>query len=447
MLTEIRPQEGPQTEFVRCPADIVIYGGAAGGGKSFGLLITPLRWVHNPQFGAVLFRRTTVQLKSVGGLWDESEAIYPLLGARGFRQSLEWRFPSGAKIKMSHMEHDKNRFDWQGSQIPYIGWDEITHFSANQFWYLLGRNRSMSGVPGRIRCTCNPDPDSFVAELIKWWIDQKTGYPIAGRGGVIKWFVRSGDEIIWGFSKTELIEKFGPDSKPISLTFIPSNVYDNKLLLEKNPQYLANLQALPLVEREQMLKGNWLVRPAAGMYFKRHYFGIVDAAPTEVEYRVRYWDRAATERRPNTDPDASVGLKLSRDLAGIFYVENVQKMWESAHKVEAAMKNTAAQDGKSVHVGYMQDPGSAGKGEAEQMARALAGHVVSFAPATGDKTTRVKPVSSQAEAGNIKLVRGPWNEEFMRVLENFPEGLHDDEVDALSGAFDILVEGRRVFVA
>lgn len=447
MPKEISPQAGPQTDFIESPANIVFYGGAAGGGKSFGLLLDLLRFVHNPQFGAVLFRRTSVQLKTVGGLWDESESLYPLLGARGFRQSLEWRFPSGAKVKMSHMEHDKNRFDWQGAQIAYIGWDEVTHFSGTQFWYLVGRNRSPSGEPGFIRGTCNPDPDSFVAELIKWWIDQHTGYPIAGRGGKIRWFVRSGDEIVWGFSKKELIDQFGPEAKPMSLTFIPSNVYDNKMLLEKNPGYLANLQALPLVEREQMLKGNWKVRPAAGMYFKRSWFEIVDAAPAEVEYRVRYWDRAATTKVANTDPDATVGLKLSRDKHGVFFIEDVQKMFVSAHKVEQSMKNTAGQDGKAVHIGYMQDPGSAGKGEAEQMARALVGFVISFAPATGDKQTRAKPVSSQAEAGNIKVVRGPWNEEFLRILENFPEATHDDEVDALSGAFDLLVEGRRILVA
>jgi predicted phage terminase large subunit-like protein len=405
-----------------------------------------LRWIHNPQFGAVFFRRTTVQLKSIGGLWDESEKIYPLLGARGFRQALEWRFPSGAKIKMSHMEHDKNRFDWQGSQIAYLAWDELPHFTANQFWYLVGRNRSMSGVPGQIRATCNPDPDSFVADFITWWINQETGYAYPERGGVVRWFLRSGDEIVWAATRRELMEKFGEKSLPKSATFIPASVYDNRLLLDKDPGYLANLQALPLVEREQLIKGNWKVRPSAGMYFKRHYFGIVDAAPAAAR-RVRYWDRAASEARPNTDPDATVGLRLSRDATGVFYVEDVQKMFESAHRVERAMIATAAQDGKAVLVGYMQDPGSAGKGEAEQMGRALAGYEFKFAPATGDKETRAKPASSQAEAGNIKLVRAPWNEEFLRVLENFPMGGHDDEVDALSGAFELLIAGRTVIVA
>lgn len=443
---DIGAQKGPQTAFVECSADIVVYGGAAGGGKSFALLLDPLRFIDNPQFGAVFFRRTTVQLRSIGGLWDESENLYPLLGAHGSRQSLEWRFPSGAKIKMSHMEHEKNRFDWQGSQIAYIGWDEITHFTQNQFWYLVGRNRSMSGVPGQIRCTCNPDPDSFVATFIEWWINQETGYAIPERSGVIRWFIRNGDDIVWGDSDAELVQKFGADSLPKSVTFIPSSVYDNPLLITKNPGYLANLRALPLVEREQMLKGNWKVRPAAGLYFKSHYFGIVDAPPADATV-VRYWDRAGTEKRANTDPDATVGLRLSRDRQGILYVEDVRKMFESPHRVETAIVTTAQQDGKAVRIGYMQDPGSAGKGEAEQLGRKLEGYNFKFATATGDKVTRAAPVSSQAEAGNIKLVKAHWNKEFLRVLENFPDGTHDDEVDALSGAFELIVAGRVVLVA
>lgn len=451
-VREIRPQPGPQTKFLRSAADIRIYGGGAGGGKTFGVLLDILRYTHNPLFGAVVFRRTTVQLKSEGGIWDESEQLYPLLGARGLRQQLEWRFPSGAKIKMSHLEHDKNRLDWQSAQIPYIAFEEICQFTSNQFWYLVSRNRSMSGVPGQIVGTCNPDPDSFVAKLIAWWIDQKTGYAIPNRSGVIRWFIRGKDDaLVWGFSPEELKEQFGEDCQPQSLTFIKSTIFDNKIFMAKDPTYLAKLKALPKVERLQLLGegdqgGNWLVRPAAGMYFQTGYFEVVDAAPAEVAIRCRYWDRAASILLPGQDPDATAGVKVSRDHKGIFYIEHVSRMFASAHQVERAMKNTAKQDGTNCIVGYMQDPGSAGKGEAEATARALAGFIVKFAVATGDKETRAKPVSSQAEAGNIKIVKGDWNELFLRELENFPTGRFDDQVDGLSGAFDILVAGRPILV-
>jgi predicted phage terminase large subunit-like protein len=109
--------------------------------------------------------------------------------------------------------------------------------------------------------------------------------------------------------------------------------------------------------------------------------------------------------------------------------------------VEQAMKACAQQDGRSTTVAYMQDPGSAGVAEAQATARALDGFDVRFAVATGDKETRAKPVSAQAEAGNVKIVRGLWNDEFLRVLENFPVGKHDDEVDGLSGAYERIADG------
>jgi predicted phage terminase large subunit-like protein len=112
-------------------------------------------------------------------------------------------------------------------------------------------------------------------------------------------------------------------------------------------------------------------------------------------------------------------------------------MFASPGAVEKAMINTATQDGIGTVIGFMQDPGSAGVAEAQATATALDGFFVKFATASGDKETRCKPISAQAEAGNVKLVRGPWNDAFLRVLENFP-GKHDDEVDALSGAHETL---------
>jgi predicted phage terminase large subunit-like protein len=446
-MTEIRPQPGPQTDFLSSPADIVIYGGAAGGGKSYGLLLEALRHVHNPQFGGVIFRRTTVQIKVEGGLWDTSGDIYPMFGGRGLSQPLVWHFPSGAKIKFSHMEHEKNRIDWGGSQIPFIGFDELTHFTAAQFWFMMGRNRSDSGVSGYIRATCNPDPDSFVRKLVDWWIDRQSGFPVKGRAGVVRYFVRHNDELHWAFSKKELRAKFGESSAPKSLTFIPASIYDNRILLESDPNYLASLKALPYVERAQLLEGNWNVRPAAGAYFRRHYFGVVPVAPAEVVLRVRFWDRAATPKLADNDPDATVGVLMSRDKAGVFYVEDVRRMFETPFKVNDAIQKMAKQDPPGTVIAYNQDPASAGVYEARQTALDLAGHVVQFETKTKKKEVMAGPVSSQAEAGNIKVVEGAWNEDFFRELENFPVGRYDDTVDALSGAFKKIVEGRKIYVA
>jgi predicted phage terminase large subunit-like protein len=197
---------------------------------------------------------------------------------------------------------------------------------------------------------------------------------------------------------------------------------------------------LPLVDRERLLNGNWNVRAAAGNYFRREWFSIVDCVPKDAQIvgRVRYWDRAATEKRTDNDPDATVGLLLSKDSRGIYYIEHVLKLYATPHTVEQARLNCAKIDGVQTMVAFMQDPGSAGVAETSATTRALDGFNVRFAPATGDKETRAKPISAQAEGGHVKIVRGLWNSKFLRELELFPTARHDDCTDALSGAHEQL---------
>lgn len=434
----IQPQVGPQMKFLSSPADIAFYGGAAGGGKSFGLLLEPVRHIlRSPKFGGVVFRRSSVQVRNEGGLWDESVNIYGRIKAAIARESyLEWEFQNGSRMKFSHLEHDKNIYDWQGSQIPYIGFDELTHFTKKQFWYMLSRNRSTSGIPGYVRATMNADADSWVRELIDWWIGPD-GYPILERSGKIRYFIRRDDGMFWGDTKKELIEKFGKDETPKSFTFIPSLVTDNKILMQKDPSYLSNLRALARVDRMRLLMGNWNVRESAGMFFQRGWFEVVDAIPPGWISICRYWDRAATKPSDkNPDPDFTTGLKMYKYKDGTYVVADMRRVRESPGKVEALVKSTASQDGYLVKIIGEQDPGSAGVADAQNFVRMLAGYNVHVRKVATDKATRAKPVSAQAEVGAIKILRANWNEDFFIELENFPEGGHDDQVDVLSGAFN-----------
>lgn len=435
-MSEIRPQQGPQERFLSSPADIAVFGGGAGGGKTWALLMETLRHVRNPGFGAVVFRRTSPQVRAEGGLWDESHKIYARLGAVSRETFLQWRFPSGARVGFAHLEYDTDRFNWDGAQIPLLCFDQLEHFSHKQFFYLLGRNRSVCGVRPYVRATCNPDPDCWLKDFLDWWIDPESGYAIEERSGVIRWFVRRGDEVVWAQTREEIEAAHGRDSHPLSVTFVPARVTDNKILLEKDPAYLAKLKALPLVERERLEKGNWNIRPAAGLYFRRAYFEVVEAAPAEAR-RVRYWDLAATKEAEGTDPDWTVGLKMARAESGLFFVEHVARFRESPYRVEQAIKNTASADGKDVMIGLSQDPGQAGKSQVQHLVSMLAGSRVTTRRETGDKVTRAGPFSAQAEAGNVHVVRGPWNDAFFAELENFPEG-HDDQVDAAAGALQEL---------
>lgn len=264
----ICPQPGYQTQVLSSPADIIISGAAAGVGKTFTLLLDPLRDIDVPRFGGVIFRRTSPQIRNEGGLWDTSMEIYP--HARGVPKetTLEWNFPKGPKLRFCHLEYEKNLLDWQGAQIPYIGFDELPHFTRKMFFYMLSRNRSTCGVKPYMRATCNPDPESWVYEFISWWIDPETGFPIPERDGVIRYLMLDGDNYIWGDSYEEVLDKGAHLIKDIpdyidrrdlvkTVTFISGSIYDNKELLGKNPAYLGNLLAQDDETKASLLHGNW----------------------------------------------------------------------------------------------------------------------------------------------------------------------------------------------
>jgi predicted phage terminase large subunit-like protein len=482
----IEPQEGPQTDFVSHEADIVIYGGEAGGGKTWGLLLQPLHYLHIKGFEGVIFRRTTKQIFNPGGLWDTSQELYGLFDNADPRISNnQWRFFDNkkiiSKITFAHLEHEKNKLDWQGSEIPYIGFDELTHFSKSQFLYMLSRNRSMSGIPGKIRGTCNPDPDSFVRELIDWWIAED-GYVIEERCGKTRWLIADKGEFYQYDTEQELLdddngrwatrikteaekihnaklkknpkitfEEVYEDAKKRfikTITFIKASVEDNQKLLEINPEYLANLNSLDYIEYMRLRKGNWNVRAQAGMYFKKEMFEpIIPLPPEKVKKRYRYWDRAATVKsKKNPDPDWTVGLKMSVDFDNVFYVEDVIRFRGDPGTVEKKIKQTAKQDGIRTFIKIEQEPGSAGVGEVHHIIRKLAGYVVSADLKRKNTEQLIRPVSSQAKIGNIKIVEGPWNKKFLDEIESFPDVVHDDQVVAFRGAFDSLFNNKKAGV-
>lgn len=203
------------------------------------------------------------------------------------------------------------------------------------------------------------------------------------------------------------------------------------------------------VERDEKILGSYAVAgqyqqrpvPREGGLFKLEWIKIVDAAPA-MGTRVRRWDLAATEEKQGTDPDWTVGLRML-EANKAFYIEDVVRFRGSSLAVEQAVKNTADQDGKQVYIRLPQDPAQAGKSQKLNYVQMLAGFNVRGRPETGSKTDRASPLSAQAEAGNLYLVRGPWNKLFLEEIGLFPGAPHDDQVDAAAGAFNDLVELRN----
>lgn len=445
----LKPQKGPQEMFLSTPADICIYGGAAGGGKTFGLLLDPLRYKNVNRYSAVFFRKNNIQIHAEGGLLDESISMYSgISGARlKYSPRPRWYFRNGGKIGFAHIERDDDLSKWQGSQITAIMFDELTHFTEKQFFYMLSRNRSVCGVKPYVRATCNPDADSWVAKFIEWWIDPDTGYPVPERSGKIRWMLRREDSIYWADGKKELWEQFNlktdeEKAEPKSVTFIASTIYDNKVLLEKNPQYLANLKAMATVERERLLNGNWKIKPAAGLFFKRTQVGdILQSLPADVERWVRAWDLAATSEDEGGEPAYTAGVLMGKRKNGRYVVADVINRRLEASDVRNIIRLTASSDVSRLgrcRVRLPQDPGQAGKEQAQSYIKMLAGFDVCAKQESGSKETRAEPVAAQWQAGNFDIVYGDWNEAYFSQLESFPMSKFKDMVDATSSAFSEL---------
>ena len=445
---QLAPQAGPQTQFMASSADIIIYGGAAGGGKTYALLLEALRHKDVKRFGAVIFRHNYNQITAEGGLWDASQKIFNQVPDAHSRKSpkLHWRFDGGAKLSFAHIERDEDLKSWQGTEIAYIGFDELTHFTKHQFLYMLSRNRTTCGIRPYVRATCNPDSDSWVAEFISWWIDQETGYAIPERSGQIRWMVVLNDIIYWGDTPEELAKKYEVNVEDCkSVTFIASRLEDNKILMESDPGYLANLKAMTEVDTERLLRGNWKIKAAAGSFFKRSQVGeILTEVPKDLVAVCRGWDLAATDKDEDDEAAFTAGVLMGRRENGRFVIIDVINRQLKAGDVRSTVLVTAKMD----HAKYAwcrqrlpQDPGQAGKDQKASYMEMLAGFDVHMIPESGDKATRAEPMAAQWQHGMFDLVAGEWNEAYLNQLESFPDSKWKDMVDASSSAFNEITLG------
>ena len=443
-----------QLLFLGSKADITLYGGSAGGGKTFSVVTDPLKRWKNGEFSATIFRRTYQDIVRPGALWDESMKIYPLFKGTPNLSSHTWTFPSGMKVIFAGLQYEQDLMSWRGAQIPAIYFDQLETFSEYQFFYMMSRNRSVCGVKPYIRATCNPEP-GWLADFLSWWIAED-GYADLSRAGKLRWFVNLENVIHWADTPDELRERF-PDITPKSVTFIPATIYDNAILMEKDPGYLANLQGLSLVDRERLLGdaqrgGNWKIKPEAGKLFNRAWFPVItDWDKNRAWTAVIRWDFAATEQSLTAqDPDFTAWCVMLRDRNGeeivleggqkrlkptdvyAEFTERSRFWWDYLHKI-----------GIPLMVRWEIEPGSASTREA----RYLAG-LVPFADAhgirsVGNKIVRAKPLASQAEHGFVSILKGAWNEEWLTHMHSQPAD-HDDMMDAASGAHDDLIrEGTR----
>lgn len=296
-LRRWRPFPGPQTQAYNCTADILFYGGSAGGGKT-DLLLGIAR---NKHYRSVIFRRVFPSLR---GIIDRSRQIYNAEGAAAAADSYNeqlhrWKLKDGKQIEFGSLQYDKNVTDWQGQPHDLYGFDEITEFSEAQFRFVTGWNRTTRpGQRCRVICTGNPPTDSdgeWVIRFFAPWLDEN--HPNPAQPGELRWYTTvNGKDVEMPNGDPVQIE--GEWVVPKSRTFIPARVQDNPTLMASG--YIATLQALPEPLRSKMLYGDFRAGREDNAY---------QIIPTEW---VRLAQERWKEREKPTTPMTTLGVDVAR---------------------------------------------------------------------------------------------------------------------------------------
>lgn len=379
--------------------------------NSDALLMCALQYVDVPGYSAILFRKSYADLTKPGALMDRAkEWLLPHKEVRWDDKDKKFTFyKEGTKIPIStvqfgYLENSNDKYNYQGGEYQFIGFDELTHIAKSNYVYMFSRLRRLKGVniPLRVRGASNPPDDDGGA-----WVRDRF-----------------------------IVE--GPAEGRI---FIPAGLDDNPYLDKE--EYEKTLEQLDPVTRARLREGDWTITRKGNM-FKRDWFETVDVLPPHRKI-VRWWDMAASDeekakrRNKSGEPDYTASVKVS-EFRGIYYIEDILRVRKAPDSTETLQHLTAVADGYSVAIREEQEPGSSGIAVISNKSRTIfKGYNYAGVPSSGSKVDRALIASAAAGNGNIKIVRGVRNlEDFLNELESFPGGIHDDMVDCLSGCIAYL---------
>lgn len=396
-----------QELFLRRQEFEVFFGGAAGPGKSWGLLMAALQYVDVPGYHALLLRPTLGEFEQPGGLIDVSREWLDMTDAWWHGGRREWTFPSGATIRFGYLNNQSDLKQYKGPSYSFCGFDELTSFPESLYrgmFRILRQPKDgvLADVPLRMRAASNP------GDLGHAWV------------------------------KTRFVD---PASRAAAVVYIPAKIADNPFL--DYEAYLESLSHMSPVDRERLIRGDWDVMEEGGK-FHRDDFQVIDVGMVPPPERaVRYWDLAATEPSPsNDDPDFTCGLRLERDRAGVFTITDIVHGRWSDEKVENIVRATADRDGTAVDVYIEQEPGASGKLVVSHFKRMVLPGFACHAglPRGGDKEVRSRPAAAAVANHLVRILRMEHLQRFLDECTIFPNGAHDDMVDAFSGAHAKLTE-------
>lgn len=267
------PNPGPQTEFLAANEREVLYGGSAGGGKSYGLLADPMRYFGNANFNGIILRRTNDELREL--IW-KSQEIYPKAfpGARWQEKKSQWVFPTGGRLWMTYLERDEDVLRYQGQAFSYIAFDELTQHATPFAWnYMRSRLRTTDPtLPLFMRATTNPGGPGHS------WVKRMFIDPAPAGKRFAATDIETGDTMVYPESHAKAGQAL------FYRRFIPASLKDNPYLMADG-QYEANLLALPEMQRRQLLEGDWAIADGAAFPEFRQHVHTCDPFDVPPEWR------------------------------------------------------------------------------------------------------------------------------------------------------------------
>jgi len=474
--------DSPQREALKSSADITIFGGANGGGKTAALVAAAGRGIYEGDSGwtAAVFRRTYPELKQLGGVIDQSKRFYPNASEAYNKNESKYEYPFGARVQFSHLQYEEDKEDWDGAELAFVGFDQLESFTQSQFTYLMSRLRAPeSEYQPHCFATCNPtNKEHWLFEMLSWWLDED-GYPDPEREDETRYYHRDGDEFTW-VDGPDVLDDEG--ISPASVKFIPSTVDDNPHISEN---YKRQLNSLDAVDHQRKRYGRWGVSRDDSP-LSAHAIQVVDEVPDDAGIPVRYWDLADTDASAEGAAQAShtagvraVGLQcqwticqhadlearescrywtrgapdgeqcpqcghetLDTRQRDILLVTDATWFQLEGSDKENRIESAATRDGQETHVGFEQEGGSSGKDVVRKWShRILPDHEVVGDRPTGNKRERMKLWVPMAQTGRLWVLRGGRARDYVDALVDMEPM---DVVDATSGAAKMALDDERI---